>query len=713
MEREHLTHCPYCSLNCGLKLVSEADRVTGYRPWRRSPFSQGGLCAKGVTAWEQIHHADRLRQPLVRRGARYVEVGWDTALDEAAAGLQRVIDQRGSAATAVLTGASLTNEKAYLVGKFARLALGTPHVDPNGRMCMSAAGAAYSAAFGLDRAALPLEDIPGADLIVIIGANLHASYPLFMPHLARARRKGAGVIVIDPRGSKLLRPGDLHLALRPGTDAALAAGLLRALDDAGGVDRQFVATRTRGYDAARQAVEPWSPERCASVTDVPGDAIVTAASWIARAQRMVILHARGSEQQHTGTSNVRAWINLALAAGQVGRPGCGIITLTGQRNGQGAREHGQRADQLPGYRRIDDPDDRAVIAARWGVNPDRLPGRGLTYVEILHAAARGEISAMLALSTNPMVSAPHSAAVASALGALEHLVVIDPFFSETCAFATVVLPGATFAEEEGTITTTDGRVVRVDQAVPPQAIRSELDILRGLASRFGVREHFDFHTGREVFAELCAVSRGGPADYSGMDWEALRSAGGIFWPAPRERPNGTRWLHQERFATPDGRARFAEIAPPPVLDGSVDFPLLLTTGRHRDHYLSGNQTRRIPKLLESAPEPVLEVHPDTAAAAGLVEGAHVQVISAQGAVRLSWTANANLRRDTVFVAFHWPGINALTSDAGLDPISRIPALKRTPVQIAPHVPPTSSPATASVAASEPHGGAELQPPPRT
>jgi assimilatory nitrate reductase catalytic subunit len=238
-------------------------------------------------------------------------------------------------------------------------------------------------------------------------------------------------------------------------------------------------------------------------------------------------------------------------------------------------------------------------------------------------------------------------------------------------------------------------VVRVDQAVSPHAIRSELDILRGLASRFGVREHFDFHTGREVFTELCAVSRGGPADYSGMDWEALRSAGGIFWPAPRERPKGTRWLHLDRFATPDGRARFAAVT---VSEPDSDaFPLLLITGRHRDHYLSGNQTRRIPKLLESAPEPVLEVHPDTAAVAGLIEGSPAHITSAQGSLSLAWTANAGLRRDTLFVPYHWPGINALTDDTTLDPVSRIPALKRTPVQLAPHVVMTATaPATLTV-----------------
>jgi len=685
MKRETITHCPYCSLNCGLKLVTEGSVVTGYAPWKQSPFSSGGLCAKGVSAWQQTHHRDRLLAPLVRRGDDFVEVGWDEALDVAADGFLRIRRRHGAAANAVLTGASLTNEKAYLVGKFARLALSTPHVDPNGRLCMSSAGAAAVQAFGMDRAMTPLTDVVDAEAIVVIGANLPDAYPLFMPHLQRARRRGARVAVVDPRGGTLVRDGDLHLALRPGTDAALAAGLLRELDVLGLVDAVFVADRTIGYEAARHAAEAWTLARTAEATGVPGERISALARLLGRSSRALLLHARGAEQQVTGTANVLAWINLTLAAGHAGRPGSGIMTLTGQRNGQGAREHGQRCDQLPGYRRVDDPEDRAVVAARWGVEPERLPGRGLTYVEILHAARRGDIRGALVISTNPAVSGPNSAAVRGGLDALDHLVVIDPFFSETCAHASVVLPGSTFAEDEGTITTTDGRVVRVDQAVPPQAVRGDLDVIRGLAHRLGAREHFDFHTGRDVFEELCRVSEGGPADYSGLDWEALRRRGGVFWPAPRDRPEGTPRLHLDRFAHPDGRAHFTPVDPTgPAVTPDADYPLVLATGRHRDQYLSGNQTRRIPDLTRRAPEPVVEVHPDTAVAAGLVVGARVLVASRQGSVELAWKQNTALRTDTLFVPYHWPGINDLTSDV-LDPVSGIAGVKHTPVSLTPAV----------------------------
>ena len=682
MEHETITHCPYCSLNCGLKLLSRDGAVTGYAKWKQSPFSSGGLCAKGATAWEQVHHPDRLQAPLVRRGNGFVQVGWEEALDVAAQGFVRIRERSGDAANAVLTGASLTNEKAYLIGKFARVALRTPHVDPNGRLCMSAAGAAAVHAFGIDRAMTPLSDVADAEAVMVIGANLPDAYPLFMPHLQRARRRGARVAVVDPRGGTLVRDGDLHLALRPGTDAALASGLLRELDVLGLVDAGFVADRTRGYEQTRLAAEQWTLQRTSAVTGVPAATISAAACLLGGSNRALLLHARGCEQQLTGTANVLAWINLALAAGHAGRPGSGIVTLTGQRNGQGAREHGQRCDQLPGYRRIDDPVDRVVIAERWGVPADELPGRGLTYVEILAAARRGEIAGGLVISTNPAVSGPNSSAVRASLDAFAHLVVIDPFFSETCAHATVVLPGSTFAEDEGTVTTTDGRVVRVDQAIPPPALRGDLDIIRGLAHRLGVRAKFDFHTGRDVFEELCRLSEGGPADYSGLDWEALRRRGGVYWPAPRERPEGTPRLHLDLFAHPDGRARFTPVEPSDPSTADAAHPLVLATGRNRDQYLSGNQTRRIARLSRGTPEPVLEVHPDTAAAAGLVAGGRALVASSQGQVELSWRANADLRPDTLFVGYHWPGINDLTSDA-LDPVSGIAGVKRTPVALTP------------------------------
>ena len=677
------THCPYCALDCGLKLDVEGGRVVGSSKWKGSPLSGGGLCTKGITAWEQVNHGDRLTTPLVRRDGVLQPAGWDEALDAAVEGFTRIRDAHGAEANAVVGGGSLTNEKAYLVGKLARLGLGTPHIDPNGRLCMTSAGAAAMRAFGVDRAMTPLDHLPHADVVVVVGANLPDAFPLIMPLVTRARRKGTRFIVIDPRGSKLVKPDDIHLTVRPGTDTALAAGILREVAIRGGVDWGWVSERVNGAEETLAAVQDWDLERTSLASGVPLADIARAAGWIARARNGIILHARGIEQQANGVDGVLSWTNIALARGWAGRKGCGVMPMTGQRNGQGGREHGQRCDQLPGYRSIDDPADRAVVAERWGVEESAIPGRGKTYVEILHAAEAGEVKGMMVISANPAVSGPKGARIRRCLEALEHMVVIDPFFSETARYASVVLPGTTFAEEDGTITTTEGRVVRVDQAIPPLAVRGDLDVIRGIASRLGVRDKFDFHTGREAFEELKALSAGGIADYSGMDWDALRDKGGIFWPAPVDRPEGTPLLHTERFGHPDGRARMIPVEPAqPAVMPDGDFPLVLTTGRHRDHYLSGNQTRRIPTQVGKAPEPVLEVHPDTAGSLGLVEGTEVLVTSRQGQVRLPWTTNDALRPDTLFVAWHWEGVNDLTDDV-LDPISKIAAVKHTPVSVVP------------------------------
>jgi assimilatory nitrate reductase catalytic subunit len=588
----------------------------------------------------------------------------------------------GPEATAVIGGGSLTNEKAYLVGKLARLAFGTPHVDLNGRMCMSAAGAANVAAFGLDRAMTPLADLDDAHAVVVVGANLSSTYPVEIPRRINAlRQRGGRVVVVDPRAGRWVAHGDLHLALRPGTDAVVANGILRELSRMGVVEEGFVRDRTTGLGEALAGAEPWTPDEVERVADVPAEHLREAARVIA-ADRVMYLHARGAEQQVTGSDNVLAWINVALLRGHVGRRGCGIDMLTGQRNGQGGREHGQRCDQLPGARSITDPTDRAAVAEHWGVDPSDLPGRGRTYVELFDDAHDGTVRAMLLLNSNPMVSAPDLGRTAQALRRLDHFVVVDLFLSETAAFADVVLPGSAFAEEEGTITTLEGRVIRCDQAVAPAAGRADIDVFRNLANRLGAGRHFSFVRGREVFEELRTVTAGAPADYSGITWERLRQDGGVFWPCPSEDHPGTPHLYEERFAHPDGRARFHRVDPaPPVLDERR--PFVLTTGRVLHHYLSGNQTRRIEAQLAKVPIPVAEVHPRAAQDLGLVEHEPMSISSAVGEATVMWSPNPNLRPDTIFLPYHWPVANRLTAADQLDPRCKIPNLKVTPVSVTP------------------------------
>ncbi len=679
------THCPYCAIQCGMQLETEGDEIVGLVRWKGSPLTAGALCSKGSSAWQQVRHRDRLRRPLIRRDGELVETDWETALDHAAEGFLRLRAEHGADANAVLSGGSLTNEKCYLMGKFARLALGTRYVDYNGRLCMSSAGAAHKAAFGLDRAMTPLAEIDRAQVAVVVGANLSAAYPVMIPKaLEQLRRRGGRVIVIDPRSSRFVSDSDLHLALAPGTDAVVANGLLRELVVHGWVDDNFVEARTTGFETAVAAAMPWTPEEVERVADIPAGQLREAAQVLGAAQRAMYLHARGPEQQVAGTANVLALINVVLARGHVGRDGCGIDMLTGQRNGQGGREWGQRCDQLPAGRSLTDPRHRQEVAAAWGVDPAHLPRPGVSYVETLDLVGLGEIKGLLCMATNMAVSAPDGDRVAQALGRLEHLVVIDPFLSPTAMFADVVLPGSTFAEEEGTITTIEGRVVRVDAAVAPIARRGDLEVIRNLARRLGAARYFDHHTARSVYEEMTALSAGAPVDYSGIGWDRIRTDGGVFWPCPTPDHPGTPQLYRDRFAHPDGRARFHAVVPtdPPVVSDEAH-PLVLTTGRVLAQYLTANQTDRIDAQHRLAPEPVLEVHPQTAVESGLVEGEPAQVASRQGRATVAWTANPGLRPDTLFLPFHWSQANRLTAGDVLDPTSRMPGFKYTPVRLEP------------------------------
>lgn len=676
------THCPYCALNCGLQLDVVDGVIEDKVRWKGSPLTGGALCSKGTTAHLQVHHPDRITKPLLRQGTEFVEIEWDDALDRAADGFLRIRNEHGAAANAVLSGGSLTNEKVYLVGKLARLALGTPHVDYNGRFCMTSAGAANKMAFGADRMMTPLAELERAEVVVVVGANLSAAFPVVVPKLIDGvRKRGGRVIVIDPRSSRFVKEDDIHIALRPGTDATLFNGLLREVVDQGLVDGEFVRGRTAGFQQLLPALRRFTSEHVAEVADVPSEQLREAAAVIGSTDRCVYLHGRGPEQQVGGVDNVLALINLGLACGHVGGPGRGINMLTGQRNGQGGREWGQRCNQLPAGRDISNPEHRRVVAERWGVAPGEIPEVGKTYVEILQMAGRGEVRGLLSICTNMSVSSPDLRRVDEQMAALEHCVVIDPFFSESARHADIVLPGSTFAEEDGTITTIEGRVVRMDQAVPPVAQRGDIDVIRNLARRLGAGEHFRFFTGQEVFEEMRRVSAGGPVDYAGMTYERIREEGGLFWPCPTADHPGTPQLYVDRFAHPDGLAKFHVIEPegPPI---PVDdaHPLVLTTGRVLAQFLSGNQTMRIPEQNAKAPRPVLEVHPTTAAECGLVDGEMAQLVSRQGRSVVGWIANGDLRPDTVFLPYHWVECNRLVA-ADLDPISKIPGFKYTAVAL--------------------------------
>ncbi|MET7964830.1 molybdopterin oxidoreductase family protein [Micromonospora zamorensis] len=693
--REVATHCPYCALQCGMTL-REDDTGVSVHP-RQFPTNRGGLCQKGWTAAELLDHPERLTTPLLRDPAtgELRPASWDAALDRVVTGIRAVQQDAGRDAVAVFGGGGLTNEKAYALGKFARIGLRTRHIDYNGRFCMSSAAAAGMRAFGIDRGLpFPLADLGRADTLLLVGANPAETMPPLVRWLTEQRRNGGRLIVVDPRVTATARQADLHLQPLPGTDLAVANALLHIALTRGWVDRAYVAERTTGFEAVRRSVAAWWPARAEQLSGVPVADLEETARALGTGGRVIILTARGAEQHAKGVDTVTAYVNLALALGLPGRDGSGYGCLTGQGNGQGGREHGQKADQLPGYRRIDDPAAREHVAGVWGVSADELPGPGVPAYQLLDSLGTPDgPRALLVFGSNPVVSAPRASRIEGRLRDLDLLVVADLLLSETAALADVVLPTAQWAEEDGTMTNLEGRVLRRRALRPPPPdVRTDLDIISELAARLAPDEAAATEAAARfpadpaaVFAELRRASAGGIADYAGISWARIDGADGVWWPCPTEDGPDTPRLFAERFATPDGRARFHPVDHRPAAEEVCSaYPLHFTTGRVLAQYQSGTQTRRVPALRRAAPEAFVELHPDLAARLGIDDGDPVRVTSRRGELCAPARLSAGIRPDTVFAPFHYPGAgraNSVTNDA-VDPISGMPEFKICAVRVA-------------------------------
>jgi assimilatory nitrate reductase catalytic subunit len=674
------THCPYCALQCGMMLMRSGEGVTVAA--RDFPTNKGSLCRKGWTAAQLLTAPSRLTSPLMREGkeAPLRPAGWDEALDRIASELRSIISRYGPDAAGIFGGGGLTNEKAYLLGKFARVGLGTSAIDYNGRFCMASAAAAGQRAFGIDRGLpFPLADIGGTEVIFLAGANPAETMPPIMQHFETQQRRGGQLIVADPRRTATAAAASVHLALSPGSDSALANGLLHIAIQDGLIDQDFIAARTNGFEAVRRTVASYWPDRVERQTGIAERQLRRVAHMLGEARTAMLLTARGTEQQSQGVNNVLAFINLFLALGHAGKKFCGIGSLTGQGNGQGGREHGQKADQLPGYRKLDDPVDRAAVAKVWGVTPESLPRPGRSACEMLNALGpEGGIRALIIMGSNPVVSAPDAGRVRDRLASLDLLVVADPFLSETAAMADIVLPVAQWAEEDGTMTNLEGRVLRRRRALlPPEGVRTDTEIIAALAVRLGRGCYFT-HEPEDIFQEFRRATSGGTADYAGVSYGRIETPDGIYWPCPSEDHPGTPRLFLDRFATPDGLAKFHPIEhQPPAEEPDHDFPYYLTTGRILSQYQSGTQTRRVAELNEMNPAPFVEVHPDVARTLGLTDGHPVRLVTRRGEGEFRARFVASMRLDTLFVPFHWSGIgcvNNLTNQA-LDPISKIPEFK--------------------------------------
>ncbi|MEW6304767.1 MAG: molybdopterin oxidoreductase family protein [Verrucomicrobiota bacterium] len=674
------THCCFCGVQCGIQLKVKDNKVVGFEPWEEFPVNQGKLCPKGVKRYLQNEHPDRLLSPLVRTADGFRAASWDEALNQTVEAIRRIQAKYGKDSFAFLGGASMTNEKAYLNGKFARIALNTANIDYNGRLCMVSAGAANRMAFGVDRAANPWSDIPLAKALIITGANVAECFPILTDYVWRARDNGAKLIVIDPRITPIARTADLFLPVRPGRDSALANGILHVMIERGWIDEKFIAAHTVDFDKVRALVKKYTPAVTEKITGVPAASIIKAAGIWGPAETSMLLHARGIEHHTKGVENVLTYINLVLASGRIGKPGCGYGTITGQGNGQGGREHGQRCNQLPGGRDINKPEHREFVARFWDFPEPELPKQGLTACEIIDAIERGEIKGLMSISFNPLVSIPDSNRTRAALEKLDFFCAIDFFLNETARYADVVLAGSLQEEDEGTVTTGEGRCVRLRNSVnPPGDARVDWHIICDIARRLGKGRWFDYQKPEEIFDELAAASKGGPIDYSGMTYEKIERHMGLFWPCASPESLGTPRLFEEgRFHHADGKARFHACEyRPPAEDVCDEYPIFFTSGRVVSQYLSGTQTRRIGSLVDQYPEPLCEMHPRLAERLGIKDRDLVKVSTRRGEITVPAQIVKSIRPDTVFIPYHWPGkksANQITNRA-LDPISKIPEFK--------------------------------------
>ncbi|MEP6860312.1 MAG: molybdopterin oxidoreductase family protein [Deltaproteobacteria bacterium] len=696
------THCCFCGQQCGIQLKVKDNEVIGFEPWEDFPFNRGMLCPKGVKRYLQGSHPDRLvsamrRDPNAPGG--FSAMSYDAAIAHAAREISRIQKEHGNAAMAVLSGASLTTEKTYLMGKFARVCLKTPFIDYNGRLCMVSAGAGNKKAFGIDRTTSPWADMIGSDVIWVAGSNVAECSPITTNYIWQAREMGAKIIIQDPRITPIARTCDLYLPVRPGRDAALFAGVLGMMIEQGWVDREFIDQHTIGFEAVAAYCKEWPLSRAAEVSGVPERSLRKTAELWGAAKTSFMFHARGIEHHSNGVQNVLGAINLVLATGRIGKPNSGYGTIVGQANGQGGREHGQKCDQLPGLRDISNPEHRKYISGVWNIDEAALPGPGVDAYELFRKIDAGEIKGLLSICINPKVSLPDNQFVTRALEKLEFFVAIDFFLSDTAKYADLVLPGSLQEEDEGVVAQVEGRIIKINKAVDaPGEAREDWRIIQDLARALDRSHGMTFANPREIFEELRVASKGGIADYSGVTYEKVEAQMGVFWPcystdpqtgAPTPDHPGTPRLFEPGsynpvakgagpFYFPDGKARF-NVADyrAAVDDASEDYPVFLTTGRVVSQFLSGTQTRRIGPLVKQYPEPRLELHPRLADKLGIADGDWATCETRRGAITIRASVVTSIRPDTVFIPYHWAGDkspNRLTV-AAQDPISKIPQYK--------------------------------------
>ena len=683
------TTCGYCSVGCGMFVGVKEGRAVSVRGNPDHPVNLGKLCPKGLSEHHTLAATNRAQYPMLKRHGRLERVSWDEALRTMAAKFLEVQVRYGREAVGVISTGQLVTEEFYTLGKLVQLGLGTSNYDGNTTLCMSTAVAGYKRSFGSDGPPGAYEDLTTAEVVILIGANIAENHPILCHRLQG--NAGATVVVVDPRVTKTAMMADLHLPLKPRSDLALLNGLIQIIIENDLVDRRYIQKHTSGFEALRESVRDYTPTRVAAITGLDPDAIRRTAWLYAQAKSAFIGWTMGVNHSTKGTETVNAINNLALITGNIGRTGAAPFSITGQCNAMGTREAGF-ASSIPGYRKFEEPADRADVARLWNVPVERIPTkRGLAYPDIIEAALDKRIRALWIIATNPIVSFPNLGVLQQALEGLEFLVVQDGFHpTPTTALADLVLPAAIWGEKEGTYTNSERRVSKVNRAVaPPGEARSDFDIFLNVADVLGVREELfpGWTTPEHAFTEWARLSAGRLCDYSGMTYAAIEEHGGIQWPFPAGAtdPAATRRLYSDgHFQTADGRAALLPVQWEPFPEQPTgDYPLVLNTGRTVEHWHTRTKTGQVPILERLSPHAWVEMNPRDARALRLRAKDKVDVVSRRGRVRsVELRITETVAPGQIFVPFHYAEANAnQVTQSAFDPMSREPNYKQSAVRV--------------------------------
>jgi len=704
--------CPYCGVGCAVTFHTREGRIV-LAEGRESPVNQGRLCVKGRYGWDYSMHPQRLTKPLIRREESYPkgplssevresvsrraggivdydevlpafrEASWEEAFDLIGEKLRGIRDESGSSALAGFGSAKCSNEEAYLFQKLIRAGFGTNNVDHCTRLCHASSVAALMETIGSGAVTNVFADVARADVVLITGSNATANHPVAATFIKDAAKRGAKLVVVDPRRHDLVDFATHFAQIKSGSDVAFYNGVMHCLIDEGLIDESYIAAHTEDFDALRELVlNDYPPEKAAEVCGVPAETIRDIARTLGEATppggggSMIVFWGMGISQHTHGTDNARCLISLCLMTGNVGKPGSGLNPLRGQNNVQGASDAGLIPMVYPDYQPVTNDEVRAKFEAAWGCELD--PNPGLTVVEIMHGALEGSIRGMYILGENPFISDPNNNKVRKALTALDFLVVQDIFLTETAEFADVILPASSYFEKSGTYTNTDRRVQVGRQVIDsPGEARQDWEIVCEIARQMGL--DMQYESPADVFDEFAALTK----NYAGLSHENLGSTGKL-WPCPDpENEDGVQILFGDGFPTSSGRGRFVPCPYRPADELPDDeYPFVLTTGRVLEHWHTGSMTRRSHALSSIEPSAFVALHPSDAATLDVTDGDRLAVTSRRGTIELAARIDSGVDPGCVFIPFHFreAAANTLTTDA-LDPFGKIPEFKYCAVKL--------------------------------